>query len=58
MNDLLRPYLWKFVLVFFYYIMIYSSTFSDYLHHLEVVLDLLQSNYYFVKLFKCVYVAD
>lgn len=44
MNDLLRPYLRKFVLVFFDDILIYSSTYVDHLSHLHTVLNLLVTN--------------
>lgn len=56
MNDLLRPYLRKFVLVFFDDIIIYSINLHDHLSHLQVVFELLQSNYFVVKLPKCVFV--
>ncbi|XP_058757457.1 uncharacterized protein LOC131630720 [Vicia villosa] len=58
MNDLLRPYLRKFVLVFFDDILIYSVNFSDHLHHLQVVFDLLQSHTFVVKLPKCVFAVN
>ncbi|XP_058784315.1 uncharacterized protein LOC131659094 [Vicia villosa] len=55
MNDLLRPYLRKFVLVFFDDILIYSNNFCDHLSHLQVVFELLESNAFVVKLAKCVF---
>ncbi|XP_058775850.1 uncharacterized protein LOC131650137 [Vicia villosa] len=55
MNDLLRPYLRKFVLVFFDDILIYSSNFNDHLAHLQVIFKLLAANCYVVKLSKCVF---
>ncbi|XP_058742330.1 uncharacterized protein LOC131614797 [Vicia villosa] len=55
MNDLLRPYLRKFVLVFFDDILIYSSNFNDHLIHLQVIFDLLESHAFVVKLPKCVF---
>ena len=42
MNDIFRPYLRCFVLVFFYDILIYSSSWQLNLQHLETVLQLLQ----------------
>jgi len=53
MNDLLRPYLKRFVLVYFYVILVYSSTFQDHLTHLELIMDLLETKQFFAKLSKC-----
>ncbi|XP_058783964.1 uncharacterized protein LOC131658715 [Vicia villosa] len=55
MNDLLRPYLRKFVLVFFDDILIFSSTFSEHLSHLQIIFYLLLANFYVVKFSKCVF---
>ncbi|XP_058733853.1 uncharacterized protein LOC131605523 [Vicia villosa] len=55
MNDLLRPYLRRFVLVFFDDILIYSNSYSDHLLHLTLILDLLASNKFVAKLSKCVF---
>jgi hypothetical protein len=53
MNDVLRPYLRRFVLVFFYDILIYSQTWADHLRHLRVVLSELVRHRLFVKRSKC-----
>ena len=53
MNDLLRPYLRRFVLVFFYYILVYSPTLQDHQTHLELILKLLAQHHFFAKLSKC-----
>lgn len=53
MNDLLRPYLRKFVLVFFYDILIYSQSWTDHLLHVDQVLSLLLANQFYAKLTKC-----
>ncbi|XP_028208461.1 uncharacterized protein LOC114391685 [Glycine soja] len=53
MNDLLRPFLCKFVLVFFDDILIYSPTWSAHLTHLQQVLQLLLDNHFYAKLSKC-----
>lgn len=55
MNDLLRPYLRNFVLVFFDDILIYSSSFSDHLVHLRLILNLLVTNKFFAKFSKCIF---
>ncbi|XP_047174213.1 uncharacterized mitochondrial protein AtMg00860-like [Vigna umbellata] len=46
MNDLLRPYLRRFVLVFFDDILIYSVTWVEHLRHVEQVLSCLQQHHW------------
>lgn len=58
MNDLLRPYLRWFVLVFFDDILIYSHSLSNYLLHLRLVLELLHTHHFVAKLYKCMFVVD
>lgn len=41
MNELFRPYLRQFVLVFFDDILIYSRTQADHLQHVQIVMQLL-----------------
>jgi hypothetical protein len=53
MNDMLRPFLRKYALVFFDDILIYSPTWSSHLLHLENVLQLLLKNKFYAKLSKC-----
>lgn len=53
MNDLLRPYLRKFALVFFYDILIYSPTWESHLNHIDQILSLLSANQFYAKLSKC-----
>ncbi|XP_057444361.1 uncharacterized protein LOC130736560 [Lotus japonicus] len=53
MNDLLRPFLRRFVLVFFDDILIYSPTFAAHLEHLRTVLRTLLANKFYAKLSKC-----
>jgi len=58
MNNLLRPYLRQFFLVFFYDILIYSPTLQDHITHLQIILDLLETKQLFVKLTKCSFATN
>jgi hypothetical protein len=53
MNEVFRPYLRKFVLVFFDDILVYSRNIKDHLRHLQVVLEVLQQQQLYAKLSKC-----
>jgi len=53
MNHLLKPYLRKFVLVFFDDILIYSCTWAAHLQHVDLLLQLLRKHKLFVKMSKC-----
>jgi hypothetical protein len=53
MNDVLRPFLRRFVLVFFDDILIYSKTWADHLRHVRAVFDELQHQHLFLKRAKC-----
>jgi len=55
MNDILRPFLRRFVLVFFDGILIYSSSWADHLLHLRAILSVLQQHHLFVKRSKCAF---
>ena len=55
MNAIFRPYLRKFVLVFFDDILVFSSNFSDHLSHLKIVLEVLKSHQLYAKQSKCVF---
>ena len=52
MNAVFKPYLRKFVLVFFDDILVYSRTFDDHLSHIAIVLKLLRCNTLYAKRFK------
>jgi hypothetical protein len=58
MNDILRPFLRRFVLVFFDDILIYSSSWTDHLRHVRTVLDILLQHRLFVKRSKCSFATD
>jgi hypothetical protein len=51
----LRPFLRRFVLVFFDDILIYSASWADHLRHLRVVFTILQQHWLFVKRSKCAF---
>jgi hypothetical protein len=53
MNDVLRPFLCRFVLVFFDDILIYSNSWSAHLQHVQAVLEALRHHALFVKRSKC-----
>jgi hypothetical protein len=44
MNNIFRPYLRKFILVFFDDILIYSRDMQSHITHLTIALDILQQN--------------
>lgn len=53
MNDLFRPYLRKFILVFFDDILVYSKSWEGHLTHLKIVFHILTTNKLFAKKSKC-----
>ncbi|XP_039068452.1 uncharacterized protein LOC120214696 [Hibiscus syriacus] len=53
MNDLFGEYLRKFVLVFFYDILIYSPSLEEHKQHLRTVLEVLLKNRLYAKRSKC-----
>jgi hypothetical protein len=58
MNDVHRPFLRRFVLVFFDDILIYSRTWADHLHHIRAVFAELQRHQLFLKRPKCAFGAS
>ena len=55
MNDVFRPYLRKFVLVFFDDILVYSKSVEDHLSHLRLVFDKMREHTLFAKPSKCTF---
>lgn len=55
MNNKFRPYLRKFVLVFFDDILVYSKIVGEHVGHLKTVLKFLQHHQLYAKFSKCVF---
>lgn len=55
MNDLFRPFLRHFVIVFFDDILVYSTSLKEHLQHLEQVFQTLVNGNFFLKLSKCLF---
>ena len=55
MNELFLPYLWKFILVFFDDILIYSKTWREHIRHLDQVITILEEHHFFAKMLKCTF---
>lgn len=53
MNEVFKPYLRKFVLVFFDDILVYSRSREEHIGHLKLVFQKLQDNQFLVKKSKC-----
>jgi hypothetical protein len=53
MNDVLRPYLRRFVLVFFDDILIYNTSWAEHLEHIAIVFNELQAHHLHLKRSKC-----
>ena len=58
MNDILSPFLRKFVLVFLDDILIYSPTMEDHVMHVQQVLDKLREHHLYLKASKCSFAQD
>jgi hypothetical protein len=53
MNDVLKPFLRRFVLVFFDDILMFSPTWAKHLQHVRTVLQQLRDHHLFAKRPKC-----
>ncbi|KAF8650207.1 hypothetical protein HU200_064063 [Digitaria exilis] len=58
MNDILKPYLRKFVLVFFDDILVFSSSWAEHLQHVRAVFDVLCAHQLALKCSKCSFGED
>ena len=58
MNTVLRPYIGKFVVVYFDDILVFSKNKEDHVHHLKVILDVLRKHQLYVNLKKCQFLQE
>ena len=58
MNKFFQPYLRKFIIVFFDDILVFSETIEEHVQHLEMTLELLRANKFFIKTGKCVFCTN
>ncbi|WVZ64454.1 hypothetical protein U9M48_013963 [Paspalum notatum var. saurae] len=58
MNEILRSFIWKFVVVYFDDILIYSKSFDEHLDHLRAVFVALRDARLFANLEKCTFCTD
>ena len=58
MNKILSAFLHKFVIVFFDGILVYNSSVTNHIGHLELVFDMLSSHHFYIKLSKCSFCQD
>jgi predicted aspartyl protease len=55
MNSVFKPFLRKFILVFFDDILVYSSSIQEHIEHLTQTFEILRQNQLFVKQSKCTF---
>jgi hypothetical protein len=58
MNEVLRPFIGKFVIVYFDDILIYSKSLDEHIKHLRVVFCALRETHLFANLEKCTFCTD
>ncbi|GJS61624.1 putative mitochondrial protein [Tanacetum coccineum] len=57
MNQVFKPFLRKFVLVFFDDILFYSASETEHLQHLKAVLEVMRAHTLYAKQSKCIFLA-
>jgi hypothetical protein len=55
MNEVLRPFIGLFVVVYFDDMLIYNKSMEDHLKHLSVVFDALRAAHLFANMDKCIF---
>lgn len=55
MNSVFKPYLRKFIMVFFDDILVYSSDLKTHLQHLQVTLNILRQHQLYARMSKCIF---
>jgi hypothetical protein len=58
MNIVLRPYIGKFVVIYFDDILIFSNNKEDHLQHLKIILDALRKDCLYENLKKCRFLQE
>ena len=58
MNTMLRPYIGKFVVIYFDGILVFSKNKEDHLQHLKIILDKLRKHQLYANLNKCRFLQE
>ena len=58
MNHVLRPFICKYVVVYFDDILIYSKSLDEHVEHIKCVLAVLRKEYLYANLEKCTFCTD
>ena len=58
MNFVLRPYIGKFVVIYFDYILVFRKNKEDHVQHLNILLDTLRKQHLYANLKKCSFLQE